>query len=90
MASPVYTVEYEFAPEDIVWVVNSCTVNTKTHYFVISGTVARVVIKILADTTSIEYDVVLADDNGTTSFPEENVYADKDSALAAYSALIEA
>lgn len=80
MGSPTNTVNYEFLPNQDVYVIDKCNGNTFVH----AGEVIRVRIEILVTATTIKYDVRLNGEIGTKVFNESDIYADKTSALTAY------
>lgn len=80
------TVVYAYEPNQEVYVIDGCD----GRPLIRSGTVIRVRISILAATGSpatdgtILYDIQLDGDIGTSVFDEENVFADKATALIEY------
>lgn len=77
MASPV---NYNYEPNDNVYVINSCVGNP----YVTSGVIVRVRIQVLVTETMIRYDVRLSGNNGTREFAEEDLFVDKPTAMAEY------
>jgi len=80
------TVNYNFAPNQQVWVIQEtpCQVSNRTVVSVESGTVIRVRIEDLITGTDIQYDIRLSGSSGTESFPESEVFVDLAAAMAEY------
>jgi len=74
------TINYLYDPAQVVWVIASCTTDVTA---VREGTVKRVRGTVITATT-VEYDIQLTGENGTTSFVEADVFADLASAVAEY------
>lgn len=79
MGSPTL-VDYEFEPDQDVYVIDTCD----DQPYIQSGTVLRVRIYILAAETKILYDVRLDGRTGTEEYSEEDVFIDKATALTEY------
>ncbi len=76
------TITYLYIPDQAVWVITSDTAACPTA--IRSGVVLRVRIEVLATGTTINYDVQLEGDNGTTEFLEIDVFATLVGASAEY------
>ena len=74
------TVNYLYDPNQSIYVIHEC----ENNLFVVGGTVFRVRAEVLASGTTVYYDVRLKSISGTFEFKEEDVFADKTTAVAEY------
>lgn len=80
MSSPANVLYYQFAPNEAVYAIDTCSGKP----FVTHGTVVRVRVEVLVTGHTIAYDVRLADNTGTKSFVETDIFGTKSDALVEY------
>lgn len=74
------TINYDFSPNDNVYIIDECD----DKPYVTSGVVVRVRAEVLVVGEKILYDVRLINNSGTKEFQATDVFADKATAIAEY------